>query len=80
MPKAKIAVTIDQQLVADLDAAVARGDHANRSQAIESALRESAARHARTRLARECARLDATEESELSELGIAAELAEWPEY
>jgi hypothetical protein len=35
---------------------------------------------AATRLERECAKLDPCEEQALAEIGVNADLAEWPEY
>jgi Arc/MetJ-type ribon-helix-helix transcriptional regulator len=74
MPKTKLAVTLDSALVQNLDHLVAKHEFANRSQAIEAAVAEKLARMARTRLARECAKLDPDEEG----LGGSAET--WPEY
>jgi len=80
MPKMKVAVTLDAGLLAELDRLVARGSFPNRSQAIEAALAEKLERLARTRLAREAAKLDPLEEKALAEEGLGAELQEWPEY
>lgn len=69
MAKAKVAVTFDVDLLGR-----------NRSQAIETALAEKLERLARTRLARECAKLDPQEEKALVQEGLAAVLETWPEY
>ena len=34
----------------------------------------------RRRLARECAKLDPKQERQLADLGLSAEITEWPEY
>ena len=80
MPKTKVAVTLDAALVDELDALVAEAHYPNRSQAIEAALAEKLARMRRTRLARECAKLDPQEEKALADEGLRADLAAWPEY
>ena len=80
MPKTKVAVSLDASLVSRLDALVRHARFPNRSQAVEAALMEKLARLDRTRLARECAKLDPTEERALAEEGMGSELAAWPEY
>ena len=80
MPKTKVAVTIDSEVLGELDALIAQQRFPNRSQAIEVAIAEKLERLARTRLAREAAKLDRTEEKTLAEEGMDSELASWPEY
>lgn len=80
MRKTKIAVTLDAKLVRQLDELVLERRYPNRSQAIESAVAEKLARAQRTRLARECAKLDPQEEKALAEEGLSSDLATWPEY
>jgi metal-responsive CopG/Arc/MetJ family transcriptional regulator len=80
MPKTKVALTIDADLLDRVDRLVARQRFRNRSQAIETALAEKLARLARTRLAEECAKLDPAAEQQLSDEGLAATRDSWPEY
>ena len=80
VPKTKVAITVDAQLLGRVDELVARREFRNRSQAIETALAEKLARVRRTRLARECAKLDPAFEKALADEGLSGELAEWPEY
>jgi len=80
MPKTKVAVTLDTELLDELDEMIANRQFPNRSQAIEAALAEKLSRLARTRLAREAAKLDPHEEKAIAEEGLGAELREWPEY
>jgi metal-responsive CopG/Arc/MetJ family transcriptional regulator len=80
MPKTKVALTIESDLVARVDELVAQQRFRNRSQAIEGALAEKLQRMARTRLAAECAKLDPKEEKALAEEGLAGSLDTWPEY
>jgi metal-responsive CopG/Arc/MetJ family transcriptional regulator len=80
MPKTKVAITLDKELVQSLDDLVAQRRFANRSQAIEAALAEKLARLAKTRLAQECAKLDPAVERALAEEGLAGSAEAWPEY
>ena len=80
MPKTKIAVTVESNLVEELDGMVAEHRFENRSQAIETALAEKLHRLNRTRLSREAAKLDPKEERALAEEGLAGSRDTWPEY
>jgi Arc/MetJ-type ribon-helix-helix transcriptional regulator len=79
MPKAKIAITVDEQALAEIDRLVSEGVFPNRSQAIEEAVQDRIARLHRSRLARECAKLDRGEEQALADEGYRGE-SEWPAY
>ena len=65
----KIAVTLEQRTVADLDRWVREGRYANRSRALQSAVNLLCEREKRTRLARELAKIDPKEETRLAEQG-----------
>jgi metal-responsive CopG/Arc/MetJ family transcriptional regulator len=80
MPKTKVAVTLDAELVDRVDELVARRRFRNRSQAIEAALADKVQRLARTRLARESAKLNSREEKRLADEGLSDDLLAWPEY
>jgi Arc/MetJ-type ribon-helix-helix transcriptional regulator len=80
MPKAKIAISIDEKVLGRLDGLVRSGFFGSRSQAIESAVSDKLERLGRTRLAFECAKLDQAAEKELAEEGLAEEMPGWPEY
>jgi Arc/MetJ-type ribon-helix-helix transcriptional regulator len=80
MPKTKLAVTLNADLVEELDQLVADHHFPNRSQAIETAVAEKIKRLSKTRLARECAKLDPKEERALAEEGLAGSRDTWPEY
>ena len=80
MPKTKVAVTVDADLLDRVDELVAARRFANRSQAVESALADTVARVDRVRLARECAKLDPREERALADEGLAGSHDTWPEY
>jgi len=80
MPKTKVALTLDASLLERVDELVARRKFRNRSQAIEAALADKLQRVARTRLARESAKLNANEEKRVAEEGLVDALDGWPEY
>ena len=80
MPKTKVALTIERDLVEQVDELVAQERFRNRSQAIETALSEKLQRLTRNRLARECAKLDRDEERRLAEEGLTGGLETWAEY
>jgi len=79
MSRAKVAVTVDEQALAEIDRLVSRGVFPNRSQAFEIAVKERLERMRHTRLAIESAKLDRAEEQALADEGYAGE-DEWPEY
>jgi Arc/MetJ-type ribon-helix-helix transcriptional regulator len=79
MTRAKIAVTVDEYALAEIDRLVDIGVFPNRSQAFEIAVKERLERMSRSRLAVECAKLDRAEEQALANEGYAGE-DEWPEY
>lgn len=80
MSSTKVAITIEEDLLSRLDRLVAEHRFPNRSQAIQTAVREKLERLERSRLALECAKLDPREERKLADEGLRADLAEWPEY
>lgn len=80
MPKAKVAVTLDSQLIERVDRLVKAARFPNRSQAIEIALAEKLERLDRGRLGRECAKLDPKEERALADEGLSPDHESWPEY
>ena len=80
MPKEKVAVTIDRDLLSRLDRLVAEGRYASRSSAVEEAVEERLEKVELTRLARESAKLEPGFEQALADEGLAGDLMEWPEY
>lgn len=76
----KVAISMDSALIAELDQMVTKQIFANRSQAIQTAVREKISRMKRRRLAEECAKLNPAEEQMMAEEGMVGELAQWPEY
>ena len=78
MPVDKIAITLDRELVKEIDRGVKSGLYRNRSRAIEEAVREKLDRHRRRRLSVEARKLDRKEERALAEEGMTGEEATWP--
>lgn len=80
MAKAKLAITLDEKTIAEVDGLVRRRLFPNRSRVIEAAVQEKLARLGKNRLAAECALLDPSFEKAMAEEGMGEELSEWPEY
>ncbi len=80
MSKRKIAITIDEGLVDELDLLVERNVYPSRSQAIETALTLTSELSKRRRLLTELAKLNADEEIELAEEFMNVDGIRWPEY
>jgi metal-responsive CopG/Arc/MetJ family transcriptional regulator len=80
MGKSKIAITIEEELLRKLDDLVKSEAFPSRSKAIQEAVAEKLAKIERTRLARECAKLDPAYEQTLAEEIMAAEPDEWEKY
>ena len=80
MATTKVAVTIDSELLAQVDQLVAQQVFPNRSKAIQEALQDKLTRMRRSRLARESAKLDPQIEQSLAEEGMDQELDTWPAY
>ena len=80
MAKAKLAITLDDRILTEVDQLVKRRMFPNRSRVIEQAVEEKLARMNRNRLARECSKLDSGFEKAMAEEGMEKELCEWPEY
>jgi Arc/MetJ-type ribon-helix-helix transcriptional regulator len=78
MATAKVAITVDAQLLKLVDRWVTQGRYPSRSQAIQAAVREKVERWNHTRLAEEVAKLNPKEERALAEEAVAGEA--WPEF
>lgn len=75
---AKIAVTLEEKTVADLDRWVREGRYPNRSRALQSAVDLLAEREKRNRLSRELSKLDPAEERQMADEGLGD--SAWAEY
>lgn len=80
MNTAKVAISIDYNLLKKLDYFVNDHTFKSRSQAIQEAVRDKLTRLDHTRLAQECAKLDPEYERKMAEEGFDEDMKEWPEY
>ena len=80
MNKAKIAITIDKNIINDLDRLIKVHFFENRSKAIQEAIEEKLERIKKSRLIRECEKLDREFEKSLAEQRLSEEVDRWPEY
>jgi metal-responsive CopG/Arc/MetJ family transcriptional regulator len=80
MKSAKVAITIDREILERLDGLVKKRVFPNRSRAIQEAVAEKLTRLDRSRLARECSKLEPATERSLADEGLARDFKEWPEY
>ena len=80
MAKAKLAVTLDETTLNEVDSLVRRRIFPNRSRIIELAVREKLDRLAKNRLASQCALLDPAYEKAMAEEGMGEEIDQWPAY
>ena len=80
MGRSKIAITVDEITLGRVDRLVRAGIYPSRSRAIEEAVQEKLQRLDKTRLARECAKLDPDAEKAMADEGLARDVAQWPEY
>jgi len=80
MRVAKVTISIESTLLRKVDNLVKERFFSSRSQAIQSAVAEKVVRLDRNRLERECSKLVKAEERRMADLGLKAEVSEWPEY
>lgn len=80
MAREKLAITLDEQTVAEVDDLVKRRIFPNRSRVIELAVREKLDRLANNRLAEQCALLDPAFEKAMAEERMGEEIDQWPAY
>mgnify|MGYP001279792065 CR=1 FL=1 len=74
----KVAITLDEAVLSEVDRLVRQHEFPSRSKAIESFLRIKLRERGRRRLGEECAKLDLAEERALAEEGWVGE--QWPAY
>ncbi len=80
MSSAKIAISLDEKILREIDGLVKRNIFPSRSRAIQEAVKDKLTKISKNRLASECAKLDADTESRLAEEGMNEEMDQWPEY
>lgn len=79
MATIKIAITMDEDTLREVDAIVARGEFPSRSRAIQDSVAEALEKITRSRLAAQCALLDQGEEQAMAEEFSPEELERWLE-
>ncbi len=77
MGTTKVAITLDRKVLDRVDSLVKKRVFPNRSKVIQRAVEEKLERLERSRLARECARLDPAFERTMAEVGMSAEQSQW---
>lgn len=80
MSVAKIAISIDYDLLKKLDDFVAKKKFKTRSQAIQIAVNDTLKRLEHCRLSEECVKLDKNFEQKLADEGIYEDEEEWPKF
>ena len=80
MGKAKIAITLDEEYIEEIDRLVSAHIFQNRSQAVQEAVGDKLQRIKCSRLSKECAMLDPLFEKAMAEEGLNEDINEWPEY
>ena len=80
MSSAKIAISIDHNLLERIDSLVREKVFPNRSKAIQEAVKEKIETLDKRRLAQECAKLDPEIEQALADEGLKGDIQSWPEY
>ncbi len=80
MGRSKVAISLDESTLDRLDKLVKKHVYPSRSRAIQEAIEEKLVRLERSRLARECAKMDPSFEKALAEEGLSEDLSEWPKY
>ncbi len=80
MAASKIAITIDDKMLKQIDILVKSNYFPNRSKAIQEAVADKLIRLNKSRLAQECAKLNPEFEQSLAEEGFSVEMELWPEY
>jgi Arc/MetJ-type ribon-helix-helix transcriptional regulator len=80
MSTTKVAISIEKNLLNQIDEMVSKQVFPNRSKAIQEAVKEKLNRINKSRLAIECSKLDPKFEQALANEWNSTEVEEWPEY
>ncbi len=80
MATAKIAITMEEDILTRLDLLVKSRIFPNRSKAIQDAVKEKLSKIEKNRLEAECVKLEPKFEQALADEGLFSEIEEWPEY
>lgn len=77
---AKIAITINAELLQQVDELVRLHYYKNRSQAVQCAIQKQVALLERKQFAAECEKLNPSYEQQLADEGLEGDSDEWPDY
>ena len=80
MSATKVAISMDETLLEQLDKLVKNRSFRSRSQVVQEAVSEKISRMDNSALARECSKLDRMSEQVMADEGLASEIAAWPKY
>jgi metal-responsive CopG/Arc/MetJ family transcriptional regulator len=80
MKYAKVAISIEESLLKKVDRLVKARTFESRSHAFQKAVEHALEKVERSRLAKECAKLDKSFERKLANHGLTRDLEEWPDY
>jgi len=80
MATAKIAITIEKDILTRLDLLVKSQIFSNRSKAIQEAIKEKLNKLEHNRLEIECSKLNPDFEQALADEGLFSEVEAWPKY
>ena len=80
MATAKVAISIENEVLTRLDLLVKSHVFPNRSKAIQEAIKDKLNEIEHDRLAVECLKLDPEFEQALADDGLSLEIEEWPKY
>lgn len=80
MAALKIAISLEENLLKEIDKLVSKKIFPSRSRAIQEAVQDKIMKISKSRLAKESAKLNPEEEIQIAEEGIDYEADEWPEY
>ncbi len=80
MATAKIAITLEENILQRLDLLVKSHIFPNRSKAIQAAVKDKLGEIEQNRLETECMKLNKEFEQSLADEGLSTEIGEWPNY
>lgn len=80
MPTTKVAITLDEEILEEIDRLVKEKKYPNRSKAIQDAIKYRLEKWRKTRMVEEAQKFDPDEEKAMAEESLAAENESWPEY
>lgn len=80
MSTTKVAISIENNILNQLDNLGSSKVFPSRSKAIQETVKDKLSRMNHSRLARECSKLEPSFEQALAEESLSSEVNQWPEY